>query len=218
MIKPNRIIITGLCVLFTLSIIAQDIEVKKFEPMAKDQTAALSPRKYINGTVCGLVKVHGDGVGPESDGNMEPSDLRCRQVILDFIEQFRTALNMKDINFLKTVLGADSLGNISSMDYKGNASTYLKTLIRVLKTNNKMIAKVDDIEVDQHTVNKNIYGVSFLLTWACGNYRDEGYLFQLWDFTNESSPQIHVTTWQPSMINGQPLPKEKRFGLKDFDI
>lgn len=197
---------------------AQDIEVKKFELMAKDQTAALSPRKYINGTVCGLVKVHGDGVGPESDGNMEPSDLRCRQVILDYIEQFRTALNMKDINFLKTVLGADSLGNISSMDYKGNASTYLKTLIRVLKTNNKMIAKVDDVEVDQHTVNKNIYGVSFLLTWACGNYRDEGYLFQLWDFTNESSPQIHVTTWQPSMINGKPLPKEERFRLKDFDI
>jgi hypothetical protein len=129
--------------------------------MAKDQTAALSPRKYINGTVCGLVKVHGDGVGPESDGNMEPSDLRCRQVILDFIEQFRTALNMKDINFLKTVLGADSLGNISSMDYKGNASTYLKTLIRVLKTNNKMIAKVDDIEVDQHEVKKIYMGSLF---------------------------------------------------------
>jgi len=36
---------------------AQDIEVKKFEPMAKDQTAALSSRKDINGTVCGLVKV-----------------------------------------------------------------------------------------------------------------------------------------------------------------
>ena len=139
---------------------AQDIEVKKFEPMAKDQTAALSPRKDINGTVCGLVKVHGDGLGAESDGNLKPSDLRCRQVILDFIEQFRTALNMKDISFLKTVLGADSLGNISS-DYKGNASTYLKTLIRVLKTNNKMIAKVDDIEVDQHEVKKIYMGSLF---------------------------------------------------------
>jgi len=139
---------------------SQDIEVKKFEPMAKDQTATLSPRKDINETVCGLVKVHGDGLGAESDGNLKPSDLRCRQVILDFIEQFRTALNMKDISFLKTVLGADSLGNISS-DYKGNASTYLKTLIRVLKTNNKMIAKVDDIEVDQHEVKKIYMGSLF---------------------------------------------------------
>ncbi|WP_155808377.1 hypothetical protein [Xylanibacter brevis] len=36
---------------------AQDIEVKKFEPLEKDQTAALSPRKDINGVTCGLVKV-----------------------------------------------------------------------------------------------------------------------------------------------------------------
>lgn len=80
-----------------------------------------------------------------------------------------------------------------------------------------MIAKVNDIEVDRHAVKINFYGVSFLLTWDCGNYHDEGYLFQLWDFT-KSSPQIHVTTWQPSMINGQPLPKEERIGLKDFNI
>lgn len=36
---------------------AQDIEVKKFEQLEKDQTAALSPRKDINGVMCGLVKV-----------------------------------------------------------------------------------------------------------------------------------------------------------------
>ena len=155
-----KLLFTTIYLFITGTAFSQDIEVKKFEPMAKDQTAALSPRKDINGTVCGLVKVHGDGLGAESDGNLKPSDLRCRQVILDFIEQFRTALNMKDISFLKTVLGADSLGNISS-DYKGNASTYLKTLIRVLKTNNKMIAKVDDIEVDQHEVKKIYMGSLF---------------------------------------------------------
>ncbi len=41
----------------TVSMYAQDIEVKKFEPLEKDQTAALSPRKDINGVTCGLVKV-----------------------------------------------------------------------------------------------------------------------------------------------------------------
>ena len=156
----KKVILSLLLLGGCISLFSQDIEVKKLEPMAKDQTATLSPRKDINETVCGLVKVHGDGLGAESDGNLKPSDLRCRQVILDFIEQFRTALNMKDISFLKTVLGADSLGNISS-DYKGNASTYLKTLIRVLKTNNKMIAKVDDIEVDQHEVKKIYMGSLF---------------------------------------------------------
>ena len=36
---------------------AQDIEVKKFEPVMKDQTAAVSPRKDINGMECALVLV-----------------------------------------------------------------------------------------------------------------------------------------------------------------
>lgn len=31
---------------------AQDIEVKKFEPLEKDHTAAMSPRNDINGNDC----------------------------------------------------------------------------------------------------------------------------------------------------------------------
>ena len=49
---------------------AQDIEVKKFEPMVKDQTALLNPRKDINGTVCGLVKVQLKELGAEFEGNV----------------------------------------------------------------------------------------------------------------------------------------------------
>ena len=43
--------------LFVVTLYSQDSEVKKFEPMAKDQTATLSPKKDINGTVCGMAKV-----------------------------------------------------------------------------------------------------------------------------------------------------------------
>ena len=48
---------------------AQDIEVKKFEPLEKDQTAALSPRKDINGVTCGLVKVLLKEPGAEFEGS-----------------------------------------------------------------------------------------------------------------------------------------------------
>lgn len=41
----------------SLNFYAQDIEVKKFEPMVKDQTAILNPRMDIYGTVCGLMKI-----------------------------------------------------------------------------------------------------------------------------------------------------------------
>ena len=54
----------------SLSIIAQDIEVKKFEPLEKDQTAALSPRKDINGVTCGLVKVLLKESGAEFEGSV----------------------------------------------------------------------------------------------------------------------------------------------------
>lgn len=46
-----------LILLIPVWVYAQDIEVKKLELLAKDQTAVTSPRKDINGTLCGLVKV-----------------------------------------------------------------------------------------------------------------------------------------------------------------
>lgn len=53
--KRNHLLI--LLVLVPVCLSAQDIEVKKFGPLEKDQTAMTSPRKDINGTTCGLVKV-----------------------------------------------------------------------------------------------------------------------------------------------------------------
>ena len=41
--------------------------------------------------------------------NKEISDLRRRQLILDYVEQFRTAYNQKDINFLEAVFSDDAL-------------------------------------------------------------------------------------------------------------
>ena len=48
----------------------QGIEVKKFEPLEKDQTATLSPRKDINGVTCGLVKVAQKEPGAEFEGSV----------------------------------------------------------------------------------------------------------------------------------------------------
>ena len=70
----------------------------------------------------------------------------------------------------------------------------------------------------RHPVNPNFYGVTLLQGWTSGKYHDDGYLFLLWDFTNEDAPQIHVRTWQPDKIGGKPLPKDEVFSLSDFDI
>lgn len=165
--------------------------------------------------------------------NLELTDLRRRQLILDYVEQFRTAYNQKDINFLNQVFSDDALiitGKVITTKHaegftsqkiqynKQSKEQYIKNLRGVFQRNSYIKVTFDDIEVMRHPVNPNFYGVTLLQGWTSGKYHDDGYLFLLWDFTNEDAPQIHVRTWQPDKIGGKPLPKDEVFTLDDFDI
>jgi len=165
--------------------------------------------------------------------NLELTDLRRRQLILDYVEQFRTAYNQKDIKFLNQVFSDDALiitGTVIQQKHSEGFSTpkikynkqtkdqYIKNLRGVFARNSYIKVTFDEIEVMRHPVNPNFYGVTLLQGWTSGKYHDDGYLFLLWDFTNESAPQIHVRTWQPDKIGDKPLPKDEVFSLSDFDI
>ena len=165
--------------------------------------------------------------------NLELTDLRRRQLILDYVEQFRTAYNQKDIKFLNQVFSDDALiitGTVIQQKHSEGFSTpkikynkqtkdqYIKNLRGVFARNSYIKVTFDEIEVMRHPVNPNFYGVTLLQGWTSGKYHDDGYLFLLWDFTNENAPQIHVRTWQPDKIGGKPLPKDEVFSLSDFDI
>lgn len=165
--------------------------------------------------------------------NLELTDLRRRQLILDYVEQFRTAYNQKDINFLNQVFSDDALiitGKVITTKHaegftsqkiqynKQSKEQYIKNLRGVFARNSYIKVTFDDIEVMRHPVNPNFYGVTLLQGWTSGTYHDDGYLFLLWDFSNENAPQIHVRTWQPDKIEGKPLPKDEVFTLDDFDI
>jgi hypothetical protein len=170
--------------------------------------------------------------------NLELTDLRRRQLILDYVEQFRTAYNQKDINFLNQVFSEDALiitGTVIQQKHSEGFSTpkikynklskeqYIQKLRGIFARNSYIKVTFDEIEVMRHPVNPNFYGVTLLQGWTAGklkgeDYHDEGYLFLLWDFTNESAPQIHVRTWQPDKIGDKPLPKDEVFSLSDFDI
>lgn len=170
------------------------------------------------------------------NANLELTDLRRRQMILDYVEQFRTAYNQKDINFLNQVYSDDALiitGKVitqrrmqndrmatsQKIQYnKQSKQQYINNLRGIFKRNSYIKVTFDEIEVMRHPVNPNFYGVTLLQGWTSGKYHDDGYLFLLWDFTNESAPQIHVRTWQPDKIGGKPLPKDEVFSLSDFDI
>ena len=165
--------------------------------------------------------------------NLELTDLRRRQLILDYVEQFRTAYNQKDINFLNQVFSDDALiitGKVITTKHaegftsqkvqynKQSKEQYISNLRGIFKRNSYIKVTFDEIEVMRHPVNPNFYGVTLLQGWTSSRYHDEGYLFLLWDFTDENAPQIHVRTWQPDKIGGKPLPKDEVFSLSDFDI
>lgn len=165
--------------------------------------------------------------------NLELTDLRRRQMILDYVEQFRTAYNQKDIDFLNMVFSDDALiitGKVIMQKHpegymsqkiqynKQSKQQYLTNLRRVFNTAQYIRVGFDDIEVMRHPTNPNFYGVTLHQGYTSNTYHDDGYLFLLWDFRNENAPEIHVRTWQPDKIGGKSLPRDEVFSLSDFDI
>lgn len=165
--------------------------------------------------------------------NNEITDLRRRQIILDYVEHFRTAYNQKDIVFLEQVYSEDALiitgrvikqqkDNMKLPDKvvynKQSKQQYISKLRSIFKNNQNINVTFSDIKLIRHPTNPNFYGVTLRQGWSTDKYSDDGYLFLLWDFTDESKPQIHVRTWQPSEYNGKEIPEDEIFTLGDFDI
>ena len=168
------------------------------------------------------------------NGN-EISDLRRRMTILDYVEHFRTAYNMKDLPFLNQIFSEDALiitGRVIKVQKsevfptgdkiiysKQNKKQYLTNLRKAFATAKYIKVNFDDIKVVAHPTKNNIYGVTVHQEWNSNRYRDEGYVFMIWDFTNEDEPKIHVRTWQPDYTDKakkKPINPNDVFSLSDF--
>ena len=114
---------------------AQDIEVKKFEPLEKDQTAVTSPRKDINGTVCGLVKVALKEPGAEFEGNVMGDVQFTGSEYLVYMPNGSKRLGIKHPDYLPTTIVFADYGT-----KKVASSTTYELKVKV----NKKKAKVDD--------------------------------------------------------------------------
>lgn len=165
------------------------------------------------------------------------TDLRYRQMILDYVEQFRTAYNTKDLPFLEQIYSDDALiitgkvvktapsdmnnfgGGEKVVYSKQDKKKYLSNLKSVFAANKRIHVVFDDIKVMRHPSKEKYYGVTLKQGYTSDRYSDVGYLFLLWDFTDTEAPQIHVRTWQPEMISATAkLPEEEIFTCEDFDI
>ena len=168
---------------------------------------------------------------------MEITDVRRRMEILDYVEYFRTSYNRKDLSFLRQVFSEDALiitGKVikvrpsevfpsgTKITYrKQNKKQYLTNLAAAFKRNRYIHVNFDDIKIVAHPTKSNVYGVTVHQSWNASNYSDEGYVFMIWDFTNEYEPKIHVRTWQPDYLDkakGVRMNPNDVFTLGDFTL
>ena len=144
-------------------------------------------------------------------------DYTRRQIIIDFVENFRTAYNRKDIKLLNSMYSDKALiitgkvvmekpnSDVNKMTLLNNKVVYLsqtkqhylQRLSNVFNKTRYINVSFSDIDVVQHPKYDDIYGVTLRQVWHTDNYRDEGYLFLMIDFHDEYRPLVQVRTWQP---------------------
>lgn len=165
-------------------------------------------------------------------------DLYRRQVIVDFVESYRTSYNRKDIDYIESVFSDNALiitGKVikekPKSDYalrslsservvyqKRTKKEYIANLKRAFSVNKYINVIFDEVEVIQHPKFTDIYGVTLKQEWYSDRYSDVGFVFLMIDFQDELHPLIQVRTWQPEKVNGQVLKRDEVFSLGDFSI
>lgn len=161
-----------------------------------------------------------------------------RQIILDFVENYRTSYNRKDLDYIESVFSDNALiitGKVirekPKSDYamrslstekivyqKRTKKEYIQNLKKVFAGNKYINVVFDEVEVIQHPKLTDIYGVTLKQEWNTTRYRDVGFVFLMIDFQDENNPLIQVRTWQPEKVDGKVLNRDEVFSLGDFAI
>ena len=162
------------------------------------------------------------------------SDFRRRQLILNFVEIFRTAYNRKDVKYLQDVFSdnaliivgkiveiknddVDMLGQLSEKQVvliKKSKSEYMQDLKKAFSINKFIQVEFDSIAIVQHKKYEEIYGVTMVQHWRSSIYSDVGYLFLVIDFKDEAKPIIYVRSWQ----NKEYTRQDEVIKLSDFSF
>ena len=170
------------------------------------------------------------------NNGVDVTDTRRRLQILKFVEDFRSYYDEKDIDALRNIYSEDALiitgkvvqrRNLGSdqarmkpeIQYsKLNKEQYMSRLTETFRKNKFIKVKFDDIVVKRHGAKPGFYAVTLRQDWQSSTYRDNGYVFLLWEFKEGQSPVVHVRTWQPEMVGNRKMDPDEVFTENDFFI
>lgn len=166
-------------------------------------------------------------------------DFERRQTILNFVENYRSHYDEKDLNSLRQVFSDDALiitGTVVMKRSQGdgpqlkpevvykeqNKQQYLNGLQQIFRKYKYIKVTFSDINVARHPTKPDYYGVTLHQRWQSGNrsvtdgYSDDGWVFLLWEFKEGRDPVIYRRTWQQDNIlkltNGDVI------NINDFNI
>lgn len=171
------------------------------------------------------------------DGGLQEEDASNRRVILNYMEHFRMSYLTKDIDFLEQLFSEEALIVVGTVVKKASPGEvrylspeqirysvkskreYLNRLRVIFQANQRVDVNFTDFSIKRHPTKIGIYGVSVKQNYRSDMYSDQGYLFLLWDFRDETAPKIHVRTWQPRMLDERtPLPEQEIFNIGSFNL
>jgi hypothetical protein len=156
-------------------------------------------------------------------------DTANRQMILTFVENFRTAYNRRDLDFIQDVFSEQALiivGRVventrqlspmqQQVEYlRFTKDEYVQRLRTIFAANTWIDVGFSNIRILRHPRHQHMYGVNLTQYYNSSIYSDVGYLFLLIDFRDAVKPVIHVRTWQPQ----RSTPETEIFILGDMEI
>ena len=173
------------------------------------------------------------GLGAEVTNNImvKPTGWKeeARELILEFLENYKTAFCLKRIDFLKNIFHDDTpiivgsevkVATINPMNERQVTSTgrkiikynrytkyeYISKLRRAFNANEFINIRFTECDVQwQEAAEGEFFSIQIAQDYCSSSYADQGYLFLMFDATNHDAPQIKICTWQPE--------KDPEFGI-----
>ena len=168
----------------------------------------------IEGINFGLEKSALDDINNHSMWEAE-----SRLVLVNFLENYKTAYALERLDYLNAVFSEDALiivGNripvkktsevtaVNAENYEHNRLTksqYMKQLERVFAKQEYVNIQFEDASVKKTSRNSERYEVVIKQNYYSASYADKGYLYLLADISDPESPTIHVRVWDENRNN-----------------
>ena len=145
-------------------------------------------------------------------------DEYARKILIEFLENYKTAYALKRLDYLKQVfdddayiivgkvterppLTADSdvkyINNKYVQEYRRSKAEYLEELERCFKSNEFINIRFADNTIEKAGRGGEVYGIHIKQDYYSTNYGDTGYLFLMVDLNDPKQPIIKVRVWMP---------------------